>query len=104
MRSWKRLAIGVGLVVLAFCTLLVWNKHDFCQGWADHYAARANDFRSEGTNPALGRDEARKYLIAADVHDLISRKYAMVASRPWKAYPSYPLVTAQEERMIEGKY
>jgi hypothetical protein len=101
MRTWKRLAVGVGLVVLAFGAMRVWNKHDFCQGWSDHYAARAKEFRSEAAKPPLGRDEAKKYLVAADIHDLISRKYAAVASRPWRPYPSYPLITAEEQWKIE---
>jgi hypothetical protein len=104
MRTWKRLAVGLGLVVLAFCAMHLWSKHDFCQGWSDHYAARAREFRFEGANPALGRDDARKYLVAADIHDLISEKYAAVASRPWRRYPSYPLVTAGEQWMIEGRH
>src|SRR5687767_726839 len=97
MQNWKRLATGVGFVVLAFCALRVWNKHDFCQGWSENYATRAKEFRSAAANPAVGREEARKYLIAADIHDVISRKYAAVASRPWSRYPSYPLVTAEEQ-------
>jgi hypothetical protein len=102
MRTWKRLVTGVGFVVLAFCAIRVWNKHDFCEGWSSHYAVRAKGLRSEAANPALGRDEARKYLIAADIHDIISRKYAAVASRPWRRYPGYPLVTAEEQRMVDG--
>lgn len=104
MRTWKRLAIGVGLVVVAFCAMRGWSKHDFCQGWSNHYAARAKEFRSEAANPTLGPDNARKYLIAADTHDLISRKYAAAAARPWLAYPGYPLVTAEEQLMIEARH
>ena len=104
MRIWRRLAIGAAFVVLAFCALRVWNKHDFCRGWSDHYAARAKEFRSEAANPALGRDEVRRYLIAADTHDLISRKYAEVATRPWRRYPGYPLVTVEEQRMVEERH
>jgi hypothetical protein len=104
MRTWKCLAIGVGVVVLVFCAMRAWGKYDFCQGWSNHYAARAKEFRSEAANPTLGRDEAKKYLVAADIHDLISQKYAVAASRPWRPYPSYPLVTAGERSIIEGRY
>jgi hypothetical protein len=104
LQTWKRLAIGCGFVVLALCVMHVWSKHDFCQGWAEHYAARAEEFRSEAANPAVGQDDARKYLVAADTHDLIARKYAAVASRPWRPYPGYPLITPGEQRIIEDRH
>ena len=102
LRTWKRIAVGVGSFVLAFGAMHVWNKHGFCQGWSDHYAARAKEFRYQAANRAFDRDEAKKYLVAADIHDLISRKYAAVASRPWRPYPSYPLITPDEQLKIEG--
>jgi len=82
----------------------LWNKHDFCRGWSKHYAARAKEFRSEAANRALGRNEARRYLVAAAIHDMISRKYAAVASRPWRPYPGYPLVTAEEQQIAEERH
>lgn len=100
----KRLAVGAGFIVLAFCAMHVWNKYDFCQGWSDHDATRAKEFRSAAANPGLGREEAKGCLVAADIHDLITRKYATVASRPWRPYPSYPLVAAEEQRLIEGRH
>jgi hypothetical protein len=103
MQTSKRLACIVGFVLLALCTIRVWNKHAFCQGWAEHYAARANQFRSDAANRALRQDEARNYLIAADTHDLISRKYSAVASRPWHQYPKHPLITPAEQRIIEAR-
>jgi len=103
-RTWGRLGAGVVLVLLALCTLRVWNKRDFCQGWATHYAGRAKELRSVATNPALGRDEVKECLIAADIHDLISKKYAAVASRPWRRYPGYPLVTSEEQQTAAGRY
>jgi hypothetical protein len=102
-RIWTRLAIGVGFAVLAFSLLCVWNKHSFCQAWADHYAARAKQLRTEATNPALGRDATREHLIAADLHDMISRKYATVASHPWRPYPGYPLVKPEEQQLVAGR-
>lgn len=104
MQTWKRVATGVCLIVLAICVLRLWSKSDFCTGWSDHYAARAKEFRSGAVNPALQPDEVKKYLIAADTHDLISRKYAAVASRPWRPYPAYPLITAGEQQMIEERH
>jgi len=102
MRTWKRLAVGVGLVVVALGAMKIWNKHDFCQGWSDHYAARAKELRAEAANRASEHAEAEKYRVAADSHDLISRKYAAIASRPWRPYPGYPLITADEQWKIEG--
>ena len=103
-RIWKRLAAVAGFAVLALCAMSVWNKHDFCQGWAKQYAARAQQLRAEAAKPALGRDEAREYLIAADVYDLIARKYAAVASQPWRPYPGYPLITPAEQQMVAARH
>src|SRR5262245_42240993 len=103
-RTWSRLVIGVGFVFLAFGLLIVRNKHGFCQGWANHYAARAKQLRAEAANPALGRDEAREYLIAADLQDMISQKYATVASHPWRPYPGHPLVTPEEQQFVAGRH
>jgi hypothetical protein len=103
-RTWRRLVIAVGFVLLAFPLLCVWNKRDFCQGWANHYATRAKQLRAEAANPALGRDEAREYLIAADLQDAVSHKYARVASQPWRPYPGYPLVTADERQVAAGRH
>ena len=95
-RIWARLAMSVALAAFAFVAWGVWNKHHFCQGWSNHYAARAKQFRTDAANPVLKPEEVRECLIAADVHDIISRKYAVVASRPWRPYPGYPLVTRNE--------
>ena len=103
-RMWARLASGAGLVLLTLWIPSVWNKHGFCQGWANHYAARAKQLRAEAANPALGREESREYLIAADWHDLISRKYAAVASHPWRPCPGYPLITPEEQQIAAGKH
>src|ERR1041385_2413857 len=102
-RTWTRFGIGAGFVLLAFFALSVWNKHDFCQGWANHYAVRAKQLRAEAANGALGPDEARERLIAADLDDVVSRKYAAVAWRPWRRYPGYPMVTLEEQRIAAGK-
>src|SRR5689334_12604752 len=98
-RMWTRVAIGAGFLLLAFFALSVWNKHDFCQGWANHYAVRAKELRAEAANQALRPDEARERLIAAELGDVVSRKYAAVAWRPWRRYPGHPLVTAEEQRI-----
>lgn len=103
-RMWTRLATGLGLALLAWCALSVWDKHDFCQGWANHYAARAGQLRAEAANPALGSEEKRAHLIAADLHDVVSHKYAAVARRPWRPFPGYPLVTPEEQRIAAGTH
>jgi hypothetical protein len=103
-RTWMQIVTGVGFVVLAICALCVWNKHDFCQGWANFYATRAEEFRAEAANPALAEDQAKEYLIAADLHDIISHKYAAVARQPWRPYPGYPLITPEEQQTAAGKH
>jgi hypothetical protein len=103
-RTWKRFAVGAGFVVLAFCAMCIWHKHDFCRGWSDHYASRAKQLRAEVANPILGPEERREHLIAADWHDIISHKYAVVAQQPWRPYPSYPLITPEEQRTTAAKH
>ncbi|MCC7376202.1 MAG: hypothetical protein IT581_16205 [Verrucomicrobiales bacterium] len=98
-RIWKRVAIAAAFLVLAFFALGVWNKYDFCHGWANHYASRANQLRAEAQNPGLTPDQRREHLIAADWHNFISRKYAMTAGQPWRPYPGYPLITPEEQRI-----
>jgi len=95
---------GVGFVVLAFCALCVWNKYDFCHGWANFYATQAEELRAEAANPALAGDRAKKYLIEADLSDIISRKYIAVARQPWRPYPGYPLITPEEQQIVADKH
>jgi len=99
-----RLAIGLGCVVLAVGALSVWNKHDFCRGWANHYAARAMQLRLDAAAPALDTEQRREYLMAADWHDIIAGKYGAVASQPWRPYPGYPLITPDEQRLVAARY
>ena len=96
-KVWRFVTVA-GMLAIAFWTLCVWNKHDFCRGWADHYAARAIQLRAEAANPALAPAEAAEYLVAADLHEVVSRKYKQVAWQPWRPYPGYPLVTTEEMR------
>jgi hypothetical protein len=103
-RILMRITVAAGSLVLAVCALSMWQKHDFCQGWASHYAARAKQLRVEADQPGLTRDERREHLIAADWHDVISRKYAQTARQPWRAYPSAPLITPEERGIAAAKH
>jgi hypothetical protein len=101
---WKRIAVVAGCLFLAFCALELWGKYDFCRGWADHYAARAKQLRAEAASSSLTPDERREHLMAADWHDIISHKFATAARQPWRPYPSHPLITPEEQRMVAAKY
>lgn len=94
-KVWLRLGICAGILSLSLFALSIWNKHNFCQGWANHYAARAMELRAQASG--LGRAEARQYLRSAELNQLVSEKYAMVASRPWKPYPKAPLISGEEQ-------
>lgn len=103
-RTWKRIALTGAFLFLAFCALAIWNKHDFCRGWADHYAIRAKQLRTDAENPRLAPADRREYLIAAEFHDIISNKYSVVARQPWRSYPHFPLVTPDEQRIAAARY
>jgi hypothetical protein len=99
-----RLATGIAVAILGFWILGIWEKHHSCQGWSNEYAKWAMQSRSEAANPAAARGEAKEYLIAADLDDLISRKYAAVAWCPWRPYPNYPLITSEEQQTAVAKH
>jgi hypothetical protein len=103
-RIWKRIALAGAFLFLAFCALAIWNKHDFCRGWADHYATRAKQLRADAENPSLTPADRRELLIAAEIHDNISHKYSVVALQPWRSYPHFPLITPDEQRIAAAKY
>jgi len=102
-RIWTRIAMGGALPFLAFGALAIWNKHDFCRGWADHYASRAKQLRADSGNPGLTPADRREHLIAAEWHDVISHKYSEVSRQPWRSYPNFPLVTPVEQRIAAAK-
>ena len=103
-RIWTRIALAGAFLFLAFCTLAIRNKHDFCRGWADHYASRAEQLRAEAESPGLTPADRREHLIAAEWHVVISHKYSAVARQPWRSYPHFPLVTPDEQRVAAAKY
>jgi hypothetical protein len=103
-QTWKQIAVVAGFLLLAFGAVGIWGKYDFCQGWAGHYAARAKQLRAEAESSGLMPDEKREHLIAADWHDIISHKYATAARQPWRPYPSYPLITPEEQRLVAAKH
>lgn len=103
-RIWKRIAPAGAFLALAFCAVAIWNKHDYCRGWADHYATRATQLRVDAANPSLTPADRREHLIAAEWHDTISQKYAVVARQPWRSYPHTPLITPDEQRLAAARY
>lgn len=103
-RIWKRIALSGAFAFLALCTLALWNKHDFCRGWADHYATRAKQLRADAENPSLTSADRREHLIAAEWHDIISRKYSKVARQPWRSYPHFALLTPDEQRSAAARH
>ncbi len=103
-RIWKRIALAGAFLFLGFCALVIWHKHDFCGGWADHYASRAKQLRADAENPGLTPAERREHLIAAEWHDVISHKFSLAVRQPWRRYPGYPLITPEEQRIAAAKY
>jgi hypothetical protein len=97
-----RLGICAGILSISLIALSLWNKRDFCEGWAQHYSARARELRAQAST--FGQDDAKEYLISAEVNQLVAQKYTLVAQRPWLPYPKAPLVTANEQSRIAQKY
>jgi len=89
-------ALVCGLVFL-YCALATWNKIDWCSGWAGQSAAMATRIRLESQDPLRTLEDREELLVAAEWHDIISAKYARVASHPWLQYPKAPLITDAEK-------
>lgn len=90
----KALILGSVILCGIVCVSL-WNKADFCAGWAAHYAERAAVLRSERLRAIAEErhDDAQLIERTAIEMSVIAKKYARVASNPFLPYPSKPLVT-----------
>jgi len=82
-------------VLCGFVCASLWNKADFCAGWAAHYAERAAVLRNERSRAIAEdrRQDAQLIERTAIEMSVIAKKYARVASNPLLPYPSKPLVT-----------
>ena len=88
-------AIFSGVILFGFVCVSLWNKADFCAGWAAHYAERATVLRTE-RSLAIAEDrteDAQLIERTAIEMSVIAKKYARVASNPLLPYPAKPLVT-----------
>ncbi len=112
MKSWQKRLIQSPIFVVvcavicavAFEGLELWNKSRFCHGWAESYRDQATQWREKSRTPDLSTAEINDCLAGADLYELIARKYALVASRPWLPYPGYPLVSAGEQFAVRSRY
>lgn len=102
MRNIRRYAMRFTFVALVVTAgvfgLSLWNKADFCSGWAAHYEQRAAVLRTE-QSLAIAKnrpDDAKAIEESALAMAVIAEKYARVANNPLLAYPSKPLVTDAE--------
>ena len=93
-----RVGICAGVAMLGSAALSLWNKSDFCRGWSAHYAEREATLRTEQAMAVIENrtDDAATIARSADSMSLIASKYERVASNPFLAYPSRPLVTDSE--------
>lgn len=102
MKINRRFVVKTALVgitaMLGLSALSLWNKSDFCRGWAAHYAQHAAILRTEqALATAENRtDDASTIGLKADSMALIAMKYERVANNPFLAYPRRPLLTNDE--------
>jgi hypothetical protein len=93
----KAVLAGIAGLCVLMCFSL-WNKADFCAGWAAHYAERASVLRNEQSR-AVAEDrpeDAQVIEHTAIEMTIIAKKYSRVANNPLLGYPSKPLVTEAE--------
>ena len=88
-------AIFGGVMLCGFVLVSLWNKADFCAGWAVHYAERAAMLRTERSHAVAEErlEDAQLIERTAIEMNVIAKKYARVARNPLLPYPSKPLVT-----------
>jgi hypothetical protein len=84
--------------------LVAWGKFDWCDGWAQHYAATADRLRKDAMDLTFSQEQVTEYRVAAEWHDIIARKYAHVAYQPWLPSPGYPLITEEDKLEALNKY
>lgn len=103
----SKAAIFGGVMLCGFACVSLWNKADFCAGWAAHYAERAAALRAERSR-AMAEEragDAQRIERTALEMSVIARKYARVAGNPLLPYPAKPLVTEADiasERVSAG--
>src|SRR5688572_1418675 len=78
----------IALVLGGWQALTLWNKSDFCRGWAEHYAREAARYRQLSLDPSVSESESAARRDAALEYDQVSAIYARVAAKPWLSYPS----------------
>jgi hypothetical protein len=92
----------IAAVLGAWQGLVMWNKSDFCRGWAEQYAAKAEQCEAEAKNPKLNEGDRAAYRLQAKYWTIIARKYAAVAERPWLPYPRAPLLTDADRQQAQA--
>jgi len=96
-RIYRPLIVASTFVILCVGASL-WNKSNFCAGWAADYAERSAVVRQLHAVAMAEHqpDRARELQRTATMLTLIADKYNRVASNPFLSYPSNPLVTDEE--------
>ncbi len=108
--SWPRVRLRTLLVGVALIAglLAIWRavsfslaysrKVEYCQGWAKSHLLTAAHYRKEASNPDCPARDAAEFRWLARKEELISRKYAAIAARPWLPYPTAnaPLLTRKD--------
>tara|TARA_E500000305_G_C4004343_1_gene229049 strand:+ start:495 stop:863 length:369 start_codon:yes stop_codon:yes gene_type:complete len=86
------------LTIAGVFGISLWNKADFCSGWATQYEQRAVDLRNEQLLAIAEKrlNDANAFENSALTMSVIAKKYNRVANNPLLAYPSKPLVTDAE--------
>jgi len=93
-------ATVLAVSVPAFFGLSLWNKSDYCLGWAAHYMNRSVKLEADLLLAVAEHRQQDAVAISRLVRtdSLIAQKYLRVSRNPLLPYPTSPLVTEAELR------
>lgn len=93
-----QVAVVSAVLLIAFVGLSLWNKSDYCQGWAAHYLQRSVEREVDMLRAVADhrQEDATALARAVRTDSLIAQKYLLVSKNPLLPYPKYPLITEIE--------
>lgn len=90
-----QVAVVSAVLLIAFVGISLWNKSDYCHGWAAHYLQRSVEREADMLRAVADhrQEDATALARAARTDPVIAQKYLLVSTNPLLPYPKYPLIT-----------